>query len=278
MTTPLSFRQVDVFSGERLRGNALAVVHDADGLSDADMAAFARWTNLSETTFLLKPTRAGADYRVRIFTPREELPFAGHPTLGSCHSWLEAGGRPAGDHVIQECGAGLIPVRRSGETLAFQAPPMLRTGAVEEAILVRIMEGLGLPREAALAAEWVDNGPGWLAVLLASRQTVLSVMPDFQRLRGMRVGIFARCTADDATDADIEVRGFTAAGFEDPVTGSLNAGLACWLTSAGLAPARYVAAQGTAIGRAGRVAVQQDGNGLWIGGSVATVITGTMTL
>lgn len=278
MTTALSFRQVDVFSGERLRGNALAVVHDADGLSDADMAAFARWTNLSETTFLLKPTRAGADYRVRIFTPREELPFAGHPTLGSCHAWLEAGGRQAGADIVQECGAGLIPVRLSGKTLVFQAPPMLRTGPVDDAMLLRVMEGLGLPREAALAAEWVNNGPGWMAVLLASRETVLSVTPDFQHLKGIRVGIAARCTPDDATDADFEVRGFTAAGFEDPVTGSLNAGLACWLTGAGLAPARYVAAQGTAIGRAGRVTVERLEDGIWIGGHVQTVITGTATL
>ncbi|MBT9370992.1 PhzF family phenazine biosynthesis protein [Rhizobium sp. CSW-27] len=277
MTTALSFRQVDVFSRQRLRGNALAVVHDADGLSDADMAAFARWTNLSETTFLLRPTQAGADYRVRIFTPREELPFAGHPTLGSCHAWLEAGGKPAGDRVVQECGAGLIPVRRSSETLTFQAPPMLRTGPVDAVMLARVMEGLGLPREEALAAEWVDNGPGWMAVLLSSRQTVLSVTPDFQRLKGIRVGILARCTAVDATDADFEVRGFTAAGFEDPVTGSLNAGLACWLTGSGLAPARYVAAQGTAIGRAGRVAVEREADGVWIGGHVETVISGTVT-
>lgn len=278
MTKTFSFSQVDVFSRDRLRGNALAVVHDADGLSDADMAAFARWTNLSETTFLLKPTQSGADYRVRIFTPREELPFAGHPTLGSCHAWL-AGGTPSGECVVQECGAGLIPVRRSGGTLAFQAPPLTRSGPVDKTLLTHVMEGLGLPLQDARAAEWVDNGPGWMAILLSSRDKVLSVEPDFQRLKGIRVGIVARCNPlEDKTDADFEVRGFTAAGFEDAVTGSLNAGIACWLTGSSLAPARYVAAQGTTIGRAGRITVERQDNQIWIGGHVETVINGTVTL
>lgn len=279
MTTTHCFSQVDVFSGERLRGNALAVVHNADSLSDADMAAFARWTNLSETTFLLEPQQPGADYRVRIFTPREELPFAGHPTLGSCHAWLANGGKPSGEHVMQECGVGLVPVRRSGQTLAFQAPPLKRTGPAEEALITRIMKGLGLPREAALDAEWVDNGPGWLAILLSSRERLLSIEPDFQALKGLRVGVAAPCIAgQDQTDADFEVRGFTAAGFEDPVTGSLNAGLACWLIDSGRAPARYVAAQGTAIGRAGRVVIEKSGNSIWVGGQVETILSGSITL
>lgn len=274
-----SFQQVDVFTATPLRGNPLAVVIGADTLPDAQMAAFAHWTNLSETTFLLRPTAPEADYRVRIFTPKGELPFAGHPTLGSCHVWLAAGGQPKAGEIIQQCAAGLIQIRRDNDRLSFAAPPLRRTGPVEAETMARVLAGLQLSAADIVDAHWVDNGPGWLAVLLRSADDVLTLRPDFAVLSGLRVGVVAPADrSKTARDADFEVRGFTAAGFEDPVTGSLNAGIAQWLIGSGMAPPAYVASQGTVLGRAGRVHVEKVGDTVWVGGAVTTCITGHVAL
>ena len=273
------FHQLDVFTAVPLRGNPLAVVHDAAGLTEATMADFARWTNLSETTFLLPPTDAGADYRVRIFTPGGELPFAGHPTLGSCHAWLAAGGVPRqGDVVVQECGVGLVRVRRRGARLAFAAPPLRRSGPLEAAMRERIAAVLGVLPDDILQHQWVDNGPGWCAVMLRSAAQVLAVRPDWAKMNGLKLGVVGAQPAGQ--DTLFEVRAFVPGlGVpEDPVTGSLNAGLAQWLIGAGLAPTRYVAAQGAALGRAGRVHVEQLGDTVWVGGDVAGCIEGTVDL
>ena len=277
--TDFAFQQVDVFTSRPLLGNPLAVVVGADVLTDTQMAAFANWTNLSETTFLLQPRTSGADYRVRIFTPKQELPFAGHPTLGSCHVWLASGGKPHGDQVVQECGIGLVRIRRRSDRLSFAAPELRRSGPVETDILARVTEGLHLRPDSIVASSWVDNGPGWLAVLLRSRDEVLAVRPDYSILSGLRVGIVgAWDKLKDGSDAQFEVRAFTAGGYEDPVTGSLNAGLAQWLIGTGVAPSTYVASQGTALGRMGRVHVERDGAETWIGGAVTTCITGALAL
>ncbi|MBN9041879.1 MAG: phenazine biosynthesis protein PhzF [Rhizobiales bacterium 62-47] len=278
--TVFDFRQVDVFAGERLKGNPLAVVIGADGLSDDTMAAFANWTNLSETTFLLKPTLPEADYRLRIFTPTGELPFAGHPTLGSCHVWLSLGHTPRQEHVVQQCGAGLVRIKRDATRLAFAAPPLLRTGAVEAHLLEQIATGLRIGPEDIKASQWIDNGPGWVAVLLASRAEVLALQPDHAALGDLKLGVIAPWNATrDGTEAAFEVRAFIAPrASEDPVTGSLNAGLAQWLIAAGLAPATYIARQGTVLGRAGRVHVISDGGDIWIGGEITICIEGRLTL
>jgi PhzF family phenazine biosynthesis protein len=273
------FTQLDVFTAVPLRGNPLAVVHDADGLGDAQMAAFARWTNLSETTFLLRPTDPAADYRVRIFTPGGELPFAGHPTLGSAHAWLAAGGdaRQPGV-VVQECGVGLVRVKRDGVRLAFAAPPLRRSGAADVDTCARVADALRVRRDELLAVEWVDNGPGWVAAQLADADAVLRLQPDFAAMRGLKLGVVGAYPA--GAECAFEVRAFVPGlGVpEDPVTGSLNAGLAQWLIGSGRAPARYVASQGLALGRAGRVHVAQEGDTVWIGGDVAPCIGGTVTL
>jgi PhzF family phenazine biosynthesis protein len=271
-----SFQQVDVFTDVPLKGNPLAVVIGADALSDAQMAAFANWTNLSETAFLLRPTVPEADYRVRIFTPRSELPFAGHPTLGSCHVWLAAGGVPKGEEIVQECGVGLVRVRRDGARLAFSAPPATRR-PVEAVTLAQIARSLRIAPVQILASQWLSDPPFWVAVMLGSREEVLAIEPDFAAMAGLEVGVIAPAAL---ADAQFEVRGFApGAGIpEDPVTGSLNAGFAQWLIGAGMAPAEYVAAQGTALGRAGRVHVRQVGADIWIGGHSVTCITGTLAL
>lgn len=285
--TKRRFTQLDVFTSVPLRGNALAVVHDAQGLSDAQMAEFARWTNLSETTFLLPPgeaaASAGADYRVRIFTPGGELPFAGHPTLGSCFAWLQAGGMPRRtDVVVQDCGVGLVRVKRetlsTGERLHFAAPPLRRSGAVQADQRARVVAALGLRDAQIVRLEWVDNGPGWMAALLPDAATVLALRPDFALLHGLKLGVVGPHPAGG--ECQFEVRAFVPdLGVpEDPVTGSLNAGLAQWMIAAGLAPDRYVTAQGAALGRAGRVHVQREGADLWIGGDVVPLISGTVAL
>lgn len=273
------FKQVDVFTSTPYFGNPLAVVLDGSGLDDEQMQRFAAWTNLSETTFLLPPTDAAADYRVRIFTPGGELPFAGHPTLGSCQAWLLAGGQPqqAGE-VVQQCGVGLVRVRREGRRLAFAAPPC-RISEVDPTLLASVLAALGLPAERLQQARWLDNGPRWLGLLLDSADTVRALRPDHAALKTLaKVGVIAPQSTADGTD--FEVRGFVAPiGInEDPVTGSLNAGLAQWLIGEGLAPAHYVAAQGSQLGRAGRVHVAREGDTVWVGGEVATVIQGTVTL
>jgi PhzF family phenazine biosynthesis protein len=273
------FTQLDVFTAVPLKGNALAVVHDADGLSDDEMLRFARWTNLSETTFLLPPTDAQADYRVRIFTPDRELPFAGHPTLGTCHAWLAAGGRPRAEGlVVQQCGVGRVRVRRDGSRLAFAAPPLMRSGPADAATVADVARSLRIPRDAIRAAQWVDNGPGWVAVMLGSRDELLALKPDFATMQPADIGVVAPCPPGH--DAQFEVRAFIAGvgPTEDPVTGSLNAGLAQWLIGAGIAPPQYVAAQGTALGRNGRVHVQRDGDDIWIGGDSVIVVAGEVTL
>jgi len=273
-----TFTQLDVFTDTPLRGNPLAVVHAAQGLSDANMQAFARWTNLSETTFLLPPTEAGADYRVRIFTPDRELPFAGHPTLGSCQAWLAAGGQPrSADEVVQQCGVGLVRIRRDGTRLAFAAPPLRRSGPVEPEVLAQIVRSLRIPADAIRASNWVDNGPGWVAVMLGSRDEVLALQPDFMTMRGLELGVVAPWSGGEA---QFEVRAFVPSlGVpEDPVTGSLNAGLAQWLIGAGLAAERYVAAQGTALGRSGRVFVEKRSDTVWIGGDSVVVVSGQVSL
>ena len=280
------FHQLDVFTSVPLRGNPLAVVHDALGLSDAQMADFARWTNLSETTFLLPPSDAAAataDYRVRIFTPGGELPFAGHPTLGSCFAWLAAGGRARSEAVVvQECGVGLVRVKRDAgsdrQRLAFAAPPLRRSGPLEAEVLAQIVAALKIDAGEVLHHQWVDNGPGWCAVMLPSGERVRSLKPDFAAMGALKLGVIGAQAAGAATQFEVRafVPGLSVA--EDPVTGSLNAGLAQWLIGAGLAPASYVAAQGFALGRDGRVYVQQDGADLWIGGEVVPLIEGTVRL
>ena len=279
MTTDNRFSQLDVFTAVPLKGNPLAVVHAAAGLGDDTMAAFARWTNLSETTFLLPPTDAGADYRVRIFTPGGELPFAGHPTLGSCWAWLAAGGRPRTPGVVvQQCGVGLVRVRQQGTRLAFGAPPLRRTGPLEAGIRERIVAGLKLRDDDIVADQWVDNGPGWVAVMLRSAAQVLALKPDWAALGDLKLGVIGPQPA--GAETAFEVRAFvpSLSVNEDPVTGSLNAGLAQWLIGAGLAPRSYVAAQGAALGRAGRVHVQAEGDDIWIGGDVAECIAGEVAL
>jgi PhzF family phenazine biosynthesis protein len=275
------FSQVDVFAESPLTGNPVAVVHDAEGLSDAQMAAFAQWTNLSETTFLLPPTDQRAHYRLRIFTPAQELPFAGHPTLGSAHAWLGAGGR-AGESLVQECGLGLVEVRRDGDRLAFRAPDFLRSGPVGEDDLGRAMGWLGVESRQLVAAEWIDNGPGWMGLQLDSAASVLSLRPNFAAL-GYDVGVIGPHEPPEAErlGAGYEVRAFCPGNTinEDPVTGSLNAGFARWLTATGALPASYTARQGTAIGRDGRVHVRRDEQGdTWVGGACRTLVQGTVDL
>ena len=277
------FAQVDVFTAMPLLGNALAVVIDGEGLSDGAMASFARWTNLSETTFLLPPTDAAADYRVRIFTPGGELPFAGHPTLGSAHCWLAAGGKPkTKGELVQQCAIGLVRLKRSGpagkERLAFAAPPLKRSGPVEPELREQALRALRLPAEDVLDLVWVDNGPQWMAARLKSAAAVLALQPDFIAMKGLKLGVVGAHPA--GSPQQFEVRAFVPdLGVpEDPVTGSLNAGLALWLQEAGLAPARYIAAQGAALGRAGRVHVLREGEQTWIGGDVVPLIEGQVRL
>jgi len=272
------FCQVDVFADELYLGNPVAVVLDGKGLSTEEMQRFARWTNLSETTFVLPPEAAGADYRVRIFTPSRELPFAGHPTLGTCHAWLTGGGIPQrGDVVIQECDAGLIGLRRIDGALAFAAPPLLRSGPVDDETLRRIVSALGADRADIVDTQWVDNGPGWVGVLLDSADAVLALRPGPADLD---IGVAGPYPA--GSPEAYEVRAFTPAlgGVgEDPVTGSLNASLAGWLLAAGHASAPYVASQGTALGRRGRVHITRDPGGtIWVGGSTTTGVTGRAEL
>lgn len=271
------FRQVDVFGSGPLTGNPVAVVHDADGLDEAQMQLFAQWTNLSETTFLLSPTDEAADYRLRIFTPSRELPFAGHPTLGSAHAWLEAGGTPRGDRIVQECAAGLVEIER-GERLGFQAPPLIKDGPVDERTLITITDALDISRNDIVDAKWVDNGPGWVGVLLNDAHDVLELEPDNGRFDGLEIGV-AGLWKDGGSDVDVEVRAFVPGDGigEDPVTGSLNASLGQWLAGTVL-PTSYVAAQGTAIGRRGRVHVRREGDVVWVGGDTVTVMVGSADL
>lgn len=300
------FKQVDVFTATPYLGNPLAVVLDGEGLSDAEMAAFARWTNLSETTFVLPPTHTDADYRVRIFTPISELPFAGHPTLGSCHAWLEAGGKPKKqDWVVQESAVGLVRIQQTDANLAFAAPTLKRRN-LTSVELEQVQAALGIRAEQVVAVQFLDNGATWWSVLLDSTDTVLSIEPDYGLLKKTQqfvgvAGIYNAQTAikiiakssrearafatssvgatqAPAQEADIEVRAFVPFG-EDPVTGSLNASLAQWLIEDGYLPTSYTASQGICLDRAGRVNIQRDASGqIWVGGSVVTCIDGMVTL
>ena len=301
------FKQVDVFTATPYLGNPLAVVLDASGLDDDALQRFARWTNLSETTFLLPPTAPTADYRVRIFTPDSELPFAGHPTLGSCHAWLQAGGQPKGDVIVQQCEAGLVNIRRDSATqrLAFAAPP-LRQSAPDPALLAQVMQALGITPAQVIATQNLDNGPVWLSLLLDSVESVLALTPDLRTLEQLKadVGIaalypaepappliaranreakaFGRTMAAPASDAPaLEVRAFASSmGIsEDPVTGSLQAGLAQWLMTEGRLQAPYVASQGACLGRDGRVHIERDAQGqVWVGGDCVTCLDGQVLL
>jgi len=272
------FRQVDVFSSEPFRGNPVAVVLDGAGLTTKQMQAFARWMNLSESTFVFRPDDAGADYQVRIFTPSTELPFAGHPTLGTCHAWLESGHAPRQPgRVVQQCGAGLVEVRQDSGVLGFAAPPLLRSGLVDEPIIRQAAAQLGIDRWDILDAQWADNGPGWIAILLENAQAVLNV----KSVTGdLDLGVIGPYPA--GSECDFEVRAFFPVDgqpVEDPVTGSLNASLAQWLLGSGRATAPYVVSQGTALGRRGRVRVDTDEEGtIWVSGATMTRITGQVDL
>ena len=283
------FRQIDVFSHHPGFGNPVAVVLDAQGLSDADMRRFAAWTNLSETTFLMPPTAAGhaagADYRLRIFSPRGELPFAGHPTLGTCRAWLQQGHTPrVPGLVVQESAQGLVQIEHQGDTLAFAAPPLQRSKP-SPALVPLVASALGLRPHQIQAAQLLDNGPVWLGLLLDSAETVLGLTPDHARLKdlGQDVGVIhiAPDAGDNPARPGAVVRAFAApmGNPEDPVTGSLNASLAQWLIGEGLAPTRYLVAQGECLGRAGRVYIRQDEQGqVWVGGHTVTCIEGTALL
>jgi PhzF family phenazine biosynthesis protein len=281
------FRQVDVFTTTPYAGNPVAVVLDADGLTTEQMERFTRWTNLSEATFVLPPTEPDADYRVRIFTSASEttartglsseLPFAGHPTLGACHAWLSVSGEPKqNDLIVQECGAGLVPIRRSDVGLAFAAPPLIRNGPVEEEVVDQVASMLRIDRPKIVDAAWADNGPGWVAVLLASADDVLELEPGHVELDVGVVGPYP-----DGASPAFEVRAFfpkNGATAEDPITGSLNASLAQWLLASGRATAPYVASQGAALGRAGRINVALEDGTIWVGGGTVTCISGKVTL
>jgi PhzF family phenazine biosynthesis protein len=272
------YRLVDVFTDAPYRGNPVAVVLDGTGLTTEGMQRVANWMNLSETTFVLPPDDDAADYRVRIFTPVTELPFAGHPTLGTCHAWLEAGGAPRQDGVIvQQCPAGLVSVHAASGRLAFAAPPLLRSGPADDSTIGHVAALLSIDRAEIEAAEWVDNGPGWIAVLLGDVDRVLALQPG--RI-DQDIGVVA-LFPPGAPEA-IEVRAFfpkDGLAIEDPVTGSLNASLAQWLLGSGRLTAPYVARQGTALGRAGRVEVAEDGEGtIWIGGGTVTSVVGEVEL
>jgi PhzF family phenazine biosynthesis protein len=269
------FRQVDVFSSEPFSGNPVAVVLDGTGMTAQQMQRVARWTNLSETTFVVPPDAPEADYQVRIFTTDTELPFAGHPTLGTCHAWLEAGGEPGTPGtIVQQCGAGLVQVRSQDGLLSFAAPPLLRAGQMAEALIDDVAAQLGIGRSEIVDAQWADNGPGWIAVLLDSAEAVLALRPALAP--GMSIGVAGPHPA--GSECAIEVRAFFSGDdrwAEDPVTGSFNASLAQWLVETGRLAVPYVASQGTAIGRRGRVHVASDDAGaIWVGGATVTRISG----
>lgn len=270
---------MDVFASDAYRGNPLAVVLDAQGLDTATMQQFANWTNLSETTFLMPPVDPRADYSVRIFTGTEEFPFAGHPTLGSAHAWLEAGGVPKSDgYVVQECRAGLVRIKRDDGRLAFAAPPLTRFGGVEAPVREQLSRALRLPDSGILDAAWLVNGPEWVGVLLRSGEQVLALEPDTAAMGDLKVGVIG--PRQPGADTDFEVRTFLPgdAMVEDPVTGSFNAGAAQWLIGSGRAPRQYVASQGTALGRAGRIHVSAEGGDIWVGGHSTTCIQGAVQL
>ncbi|MFT3862261.1 PhzF family phenazine biosynthesis protein [Micropruina sp.] len=276
------FRQIDVFGSGPYSGNPVAVVLDAEGLDTATLKRFSVWSNLSECTFVLPPVAPGADYRVRIFSLSTELPFAGHPTLGTARAWLDAGGVPAQPGlVVQECGAGLVPVRIDDQLLSFAAPDLLRSGPVDAAYLAEVIDILGVDPARVVDAEWLDNGPGWVGVLLDHAETVLALRPDAAAHPGRwDIGVIGPSPAGAETSFELRAffRGDDGPLREDPVTGSLNAAAAQWLLGTGRAEAPYLASQGTALGRHGRVQISQDPEGVWVGGRTRVAITGTIDL
>jgi PhzF family phenazine biosynthesis protein len=279
MSRSRPFAQVDVFVSGPYTGNPVAVVLDGEGVDDEAMGRFAAWTNLSETTFVLPPTNDRADYKLRIFTPGGELPFAGHPTLGSAHAWLEAGGTPRSPgRLVQECGVGLVELRQGEGSLSFAAPEPLRTGPVDEPLLDRVADILSVAREDIVDHQWVDNGPGWLAVRLTSAQQVLEVQPDAAKLGELKLGVVG--SYPEGSEHLLEVRAFCGdiGVVEDPVTGSLNAGVAQWLIGTGAAPTSYTASQGLRVGRRGVVRVSAEDGQVWVGGESVTGITGSVLL
>jgi len=275
------FQMVDVFAEQLLYGNPLPVVVDSDGLSGEDMLRITRWMNQSETTFLLPPSDPKADYRVRIFTLERELPFAGHPTLGTCYVWLQHGGQPNNPElIVQECGAGLIPIRRQGKQLAFAAPPLQRSGPVEDAKIEEVANVLRISRREMVDIEWVDNGPGWIGVLLGSAKAVLELDPAGSHEATIDIGVVG--PYPQGHEFAFELRAFYTdqnnSMREDPVTGSLNASVAQWLIASGRAQPPYMAHQGTCLGRSGRIHVAQEGGEIWIGGRVISLIEGTCSV
>ena len=279
MTKKYSFQQVDVFTNRPLMGNALAVVHGADNLSDKQMTKFANWTNLSETTFLLNPINDSADYKVRIFTPNNELPFAGHPTLGSCFAWLSNGGiAKSKDVIIQECAIGLIKIRKDGSRLSFEAPELIKSGSVDDLTLKKVAMSLRIGVSDIINHQWVDNGPGWCAVMLKNAQQVLALDPDPQLLKDFKIGVIG--SYPDGSETDFEVRAFAMPYgiYEDPVTGSLNAGIAKWFFNTNSVKDEYTVSQGKALGRDGKIFIQKIDNTIWVGGEIISCINGELTL
>ncbi|MGB7962048.1 MAG: PhzF family phenazine biosynthesis protein [Propionicimonas sp.] len=280
MSHPRRFAQVDVFAARPYLGNPVAIVLDADGLDAETMQRVARWTNLSETTFVLPPTATGADYRLRIFTPGGELPFAGHPTLGSAHAWLEAGGVPRAEKVVQQCGAGLVEIRRdSSGVLSFAAPPMIRTGQLEVEILEQIVTAFGIDHNQVVAHQWVDNGPGWAVIQLATAAEVLALEPDLALIPTAMVGAIGAYPS--GSPHAFELRSFAprCGVAEDPVCGSMNASVAQWMTGTGAAPSHYRVSQGVRLNRAGDIAIDVDLDGtVWVGGTTTTCFNGTAAI
>ena len=269
-----------MFSRTPYLGNPVAVVLDGEGLDDVAMQRLARWTNLSETTFVLPPTSPEADYRLRIFTPGSELPFAGHPTLGSAHAWLGHGGQPRRQGgVVQECGAGLVEVRQRDGELYFQAPPTLRSGSLDDEYLDEIVDAFGVARTDVLAHQWADNGPGWAVLVLDSAQRVLELEPDLARIPTAMVGFVGAYPPGSAHDYEMRTFAPGVGVPEDPVCGSMNASVGQWLTSTGAAPAEYRVSQGARLGRAGEISVVAESDGsVWVGGATTTCFEGVATL
>lgn len=277
MVRARAFAQVDVFSAQPYRGNPVAVFLDGDDISDDDMQAIARWTNLSATTFVCPPTTPDADYRLRIVTARGELPFAGHPSLGSAHAWLERGGTPRdGAMIVQECGAGLVSIRRSEHGLSFAAPPTVRDGEIDDVDLDRFVAALRIDRGQVVAHQWIDNGPGWAVLRLASAQEVLDLEPDLSLIPEGMVGVIG--AHPEGSDAAFEMRTF-APGIgvaEDPVCGSMNASVGQWLTRSGAVTGGYTVTQGSRLGRSGLIVIEPDATGaIWVGGATTTLFSGT---
>ncbi len=267
------FEQVNVFSDKKLQGNPLGVVVGADNLTEQQMAQFAKWTNLSETTFLLEPLHPDADYRVRIFTPAGELPFAGHPTLGSCYVWQKTNSQKDKATIIQECEAGLITIKQLNGRLAFMAPPLARTGDVADDIMATILKGLGITADDVELCQWIDNGPGWLGILLKSVDKLLEIQPDYAPLKNYEIGLCA--IYPEGNQVSLEVRGLCGSIYaEDPVTGSLNAAFAQWLIPHGKLPANYTARQGRCVERDGWIYITSDEDGIWVSGDVVECISG----